>query len=702
MNGSITQSWTKLRSALLGTELPPLALSHKCLSKHRSAQSLGTSFDKSRTRTQSKRTTPVLSRSFTLHNTEAVEGLTDIQVQMIYEAKCKDMALPLMPLQQQRFVEFCVRHLKNRVWDFTDSGVGPRTGKVIAEAVRNNSHFAQLLLGKNDLGDAGALQVVKVLSKALNIVHLDLSSNSLSPESLPDLLTILSAQESIVSLDLSSHEGLHRNRLALPGALALGGLLQCNSLLTAIDVTGTAIGGDGLEAVSAGISGNRSLSYLGLGRNGIKGKAVQSLCSVLGSTRIFHLNLAGNPLGIEGADALASVLCSADRSRVAHLDLSDCLLNFTAAEHIFTSISRSTTLKVLLMSKNPIGDRNNPELAACISDNSVLYHLDLSYCGLRSTGLQAVGQGIGLNHSISLLVLAGNAFGLSQSEAISDLTSGLAKNSALQLLDLSSNHLNDKAITLLCEAVWTHSSLVQFILKDNDIHDRGASLLLELIRFRRKITKLVIENNSISFKIIAKIRDNLAYNVRNLGENRALMLRKEIENYSKSDISEQSISQDFSTAQSQITYEKIQLAAAQQRLAKIKRLEEEKTSIIHTEAVNIHQKHVKITQELNMVWKEIEREQIRGDEILLGLEEKFMKVELEIVSHEKEMNSIKGKYNSARERFAAKLERLNEELSRVKAEKRSKELEVSSVRKQVEVTRVEVESYPKRRKRKAY
>ena len=46
----------------------------------------------------------------------------------------------------------------------------------------NNTHFNQLLLGKNDLGDKGLIEVGKILLRNHNIVHLDVSSNNITSD----------------------------------------------------------------------------------------------------------------------------------------------------------------------------------------------------------------------------------------------------------------------------------------------------------------------------------------------------------------------------------------------------------------------------------------------------------------------------------------------------------------------------------------
>lgn len=712
MNNSITQSWTKLRSALL--ELPPLR-EDETRGKHRSVKSLtfgfctheeGLKLPERRVRPKSKASTPVLSRSFTTQASDLIEGVSELQLHLIYEAKCADLHLPIMALQQRRFVDFCCKHLRRRVWNFTESGVGPRTGRAVAECIKNNPHFCQLLLGKNELGDKGAVQIAKTLSKALNIVHLDLSSNSLGPEGLSQVLRFLSCHESLISLDLSSHEGLHRNRLALEGALALGELLKRNKLLVALDVSGTAIGGEGFEAVTTGLASNRSLLQIGLSRNGVRGKALLPLCKLLPLSCLSEIRVAGNPLSLEGAEVLSNVLSTPDSSSLRLLDISETRLGFSGSERVFDALSRNMKLHTLLMSRNPIGDAPNPTLAGLLYDNSQLRHLDLSECGLRINGLKAIGEGLGRNHSLEALVLAGNVFGTSdQQESFTALAAGLEKNSALKLLDLSSTRLNDKAVAVLCEAIWTHTSLAQLLLKDNDIRDRGAALLADLTRVRRKMTKLTIENNSVSFKYVAEIRSNLLGNAKFHEMSRIPQLRRELNCVSKCDLSMSTLAQNFTHVQSEMKALNSQVEHERRRAQQTKQQEEAKYQLLLVEGERVRQKHQKVTRELQVFRGEIEvgprqEEQLVAKKLETEVESQLAQLLADLKSRQHHCAALRSAGCEARQSFSRQLEGAAQLLSNAKADKRSVEMSLAGLRKQVELIRLELETQPRKRRDK--
>lgn len=712
MNASITLSWTKLRSALL--ELPPLREDER-KGKHRSVKSLtfgmcppdeGIKRIEGTLKKRSKASTPALSFSFTSQANDLIEGVSEVQLCHIYEAKCADLRLPFMPLQQRRFFDFCSKRLRRRAWDFTESGIGPRAAKAIADCIRDNPHFCKLLLGKNELGDKGAVQVAKSLSKALNIVHLDLSSNSLGPEGISEVLRIFCRHDSLISLDLSSHEGLHRNRLALEGAVALGDLLRSNKFLVSLDISGTSIGRKGLEAVATGLALNNSLLRIGLGRNGIRGKALLPLCKLLPQSHLMHIILSGNHLGKEGAEALCTAINVPNYYPGRLLDISDSHLGFAASESIFSALANNIRVHTLLMSRNHIGDAPNPALANFISDNTAVKHLDLSDCGLRANGLEAIGQGLGRNHSINTLVLTGNAFGTSDNkDQFAALAAGLSKNSALQLLDLSSTRLNDQAVAALCEAIWTHTSLTQLLLKDNDIRDKGAALLANLTRVRRKMTKVTIENNLISFKYVSEIRSNLRGNAKFQDLNRTPKLRRERDTIRKSSTSVGALERRFANVQSEITTLKNQVEHERSRVQQIRDQEDTKFRALQTNAENIKRRSKELTLELQTLKKETEvlttqEERKTADMLVAQLQLQLDETLTYLKYKERHRNDLRSAGAEERLQFNRQIESLTQTLSTAKADKRTIEMSLASLRKQVEIARLELESHPKKRKRK--
>jgi len=716
MNTSLNTSWTRLSSAMSNSRLPPIAPSlnrsssslqlPKYSSKVMSTSGNVSMSDLSdivrppnvlrKNAERRLRQTLVsldskMNRTYSVASLEAVEGLSDDQLRGIYEAKCVDLGIQVMPLQEKRFLQYCYKYLKHRDLNLAESGIGPASAKAIAECVRNNPHFCKLTLAKNALGDHGAVQLVRTLSKALNLIHLDLSSNSLSPEGLVAILQIVTLHESLVSLDICSHEGLHRNRLGTTGAAAIGDLLVRNSLLISLNLNNTSIGSEGLELLSAGLSTNRTLLRLSVAHCGVTGSALDKFFKSICKSRVTHLNLAGNSLGALAADYVADLLTGPDLTgcRVKVLDLSNAKLGFAACQKIFHAMTQNTLLDSLILEKNPIGPMPNPALTQLISDNLTLRLLNLSNCGLRSNGAAAIGDGLGKNHSLKVLLAASNAF---EEEKMSRFADGLQRNSALQALDLSSNRLTDKAGVWLCSAVRSHMTLSQVLLRDNELKDETGQFLADLTRTHRQLVRISVENNPMSHRFMQEIRANVAANLKFQGLNRTPGLMRELRDLELQDTNVDVILNDIAALKKEESVLAEQIERHKDKYSQYQESEEAKTQSILKEAASIQAHKQQVLEVYYSVRQELRDEEISCLQAVKSWEDKITSAHLELVRKEKECNALKTYSHACRNQFVERLERLAEDLRNQKAAKRTLETSLLGLRKQVEVMKFDIEN----------
>ena len=171
-----------------------------------------------------------------------VEGISQFHLKKIYAGKCKDLGIQVFKGQQDRFFEYCSKHLVDRRFDMKDSGLGSEAVKGIGEALAVTDAFANVNISRNPIGDTGARVIAKSLARNNALVHLDMGSNDLSDEGLTAVLGMVAQHESIISLDLSSHEGLFRNRLLHKSPEVLATTLQLNKQLCILNIAGTSLG----------------------------------------------------------------------------------------------------------------------------------------------------------------------------------------------------------------------------------------------------------------------------------------------------------------------------------------------------------------------------------------------------------------------------------------------------------------------------
>ena len=523
-------------------------------------------------------------------------GITEIDIQLIYKAKCKDSSIPMLPEQMYRFYDFCERNIKDRKFDMQKSGLGPAAATEIARLLRNNFHYAQLELGRNTLTDKGAVTLVKTLSKSINLVHVGLSSNDISPEGGAAIFRALTDNQSITSFDISSHEGLNRNRLAAPGCEPLVTFFRENLILAHLNLAGTAIGPDGLEYLSAGLRGNQSLLTLNLANNGLIGKAIEPFSRSIVGTRLKHLDLASNKLGPAGAECIGRMIQGGFDGfcPLTHLDLSRNEITQAGAGRVYLAVGRNTILKSLSLEGNPLGPSSNLDLYNCLAENRVLTSLNLSSCDLRSDGITVIAEGLVRNHSLLTLNLAWNAL---EDPGAYSISNGLGRNDTLKTLDLSSNRIRDQGGTSICDGLRNNRCLETIIMQDNNFHDPTGMMLVEVTRVSRSLLRVNLKFNPINLKYISEINDNLVGNRQSLRKSQMPLLKNEIK---RLQIREEAFVEIEVTEKKKKTEEeelKRQLIENEKKFERFKEDEERKFSVVKAKMDDVLAQKLLVGQE---------------------------------------------------------------------------------------------------------
>ena len=627
-----------------------------------------------------------------------------MQLQNIYQAKCDDLNIPVLAIQEKRFFEYCTKFLSNRHFNLAESGVGPVAGKVIADAVRNNPAFCKLTLAKNILGDTGAIIVVRTLARALNIIHLDLSSNSISPEGAMDVLKVVTTHGSLVSFDISSQEGLHRNRLGPQGALAVVHLLKRNRLLWILNISGTALGNDGLEAIVDGITDNKTLLSLGLGNNNITGKSIESFSRAVAFSNLTHLNLAANRLGNQGCDFISALIMGSYGTAcpLRFLDISRNEIGFPGSSKIFNAMSRNANLESLIINDNPMTGQFNIALCHFVCDNHALKHLDLTNCDLRANGAAAIGEGLTKNHGMKVLLLGSNLIEVRhiQDSEMAAFATGMERNSALVHLDLSNNKISDKGGVLLCNALKRNGVLQRLNLKDNEFHDLAGQVLAEVTRKQSNIVKVTIENNPISYKYANEIRSNLVLNGRVRVRSQAPMILRQLRELEMMDYDVTHIERDMQYQLAEQRKAEDQLEKQKEKFAQMKEQEEQKTLTIVEELQQVKQTKLERGMEYQNLLAEMSVERVSCDEHYKALDDKLSEIAAEVYKTTKERNPhsvqlLKRTYAERRSQSTLQVARLNEDLERERNKKNMQEMTLQALLKQIEGTKAEIEQMTK-------
>ncbi|KAL9965559.1 hypothetical protein ACROYT_G029373 [Oculina patagonica] len=193
-------------------------------------------------------------------------------------------------------------------------------------------------------------------------------------------------------------------------------------------------------------------------------------------------------------------------SQVNHEDDGDCfsvVLDEHGATALAEALQRNTSLTVLDLSGNNIGDHGATALAEALQRNTSLTVLYLLMNKIGDHGATGLAEALQRNTSLTVLDLSGNNIG---DHGAAGLAEALQTNISLTELGLSDNNIGDHGATGLAEALQNNTSLTVLNLSCSNIGDEGATALAGALRENKVLRRLHLFNNHISEAVISEIR----------------------------------------------------------------------------------------------------------------------------------------------------------------------------------------------------
>lgn len=163
------------------------------------------------------------------------------------------------------------------------------------------------------------------------------------------------------------------------------------------------------------------------------------------------LNLAGIPLGDEGAEALADALQVTKSIRYVYLG--GTTLGNNGAKAMARALKGNQTLHTLGLESNGIGDEGAAALADVLGANPTLHTLNLQRNTIADGGAQALARALAATTSLRILYLGENDIGNHGFVAIAD---SLAANLSMDTILLSGNRIDAAVARQVVHLLRTH------------------------------------------------------------------------------------------------------------------------------------------------------------------------------------------------------------------------------------------------------
>ena len=526
-----------------------------------------------------------------------------------------------MPQMEKRFYEYIERVIKDRALLLNENHLGAASAKVIGKILKKCPKFSKLELSKNNLGDAGIKVLTQYLKMNSSLIHIDLSSNDIKPEGAHRFFLFIKKNQNIISIDLGSRDGLNKNKLSTFGSAPLREVLQVNKFLMFLSLPDCQIGNEGLNYISEGMAGNKTLAQLNLANNMLTGKSMRNFFYSLKDSSVSDLILSQNKLANEGAEVIGDFFILFYRvTKLKSLWLDCNNIGYKGSHKLLSGLVHNTSMSYINLKNNPLGDSPSTGLFYYLDENIAIGYVNVANCELRESGIEKVAEGLHKNHTLKTLIAKNNHI---KDEGLGFISQALVLNSALLNLDLSKNQISSKGALNLFSALKKNACLYSLNLRDNVIKDDAAEYIIEFTRNKGNLQVLKLEENLITNRYLEKIMSNLEKNKNNYRKNASTNLRRAVRMLSKKDYSTKKIFTQITIREQ----EKVEIASRlvyhRKNVEEIKRNLKIKFEEIYKERQEVDQIYLKVSNELSTLEYEYALEKSR-------FENKVNKKEMEL------------------------------------------------------------------------
>ena len=232
-------------------------------------------------------------------------------------------------------------------------------------------------------------------NKTCTLEHIKLTHRAIGPEEAKHLAQALCVNTSVKTLNLYSNYLCDEGAKKLAEMLGGNGAESSGTVNTALEhfnLSYCSIGRLGAQHLAQALRVNTSVKTLDLSRNRLGDEGAKALAEMLG----------GN-----GAVSSGTV-----NTTLEHVNLSSCDVGPVGAQHLAQALRVNTSVKTLTLFNNPLGDEGAKALAEMLGGNgtessgtvnTTLEHVALSRCRIGPVGAQHLAQALCVNTSVKTL-----------------------------------------------------------------------------------------------------------------------------------------------------------------------------------------------------------------------------------------------------------------------------------------------------------
>ncbi len=438
--------------------------------------------------------------------------LTPALAHNVYNAKCEDLSVKPNMSRELRFFDMLDKQSADGEIKLRDSCVGPLTTKTLAQVLSlpQSNQLRHIDLSGNNIRDIGAQSVASLLLVHTQMESLILACNDIGPAGGETLFRAIASNNTVRHLELGSSSGINRNHIGPRCGPAIQALLQSNSCLQVLGISGNGLGAGPMTHLHDGLRHNTSLRTLDLSSNNLGNDGCALLVEAFQFCGLSYVNLSRNKIGNAGAAVLAAALQG--DLLLQRLNLSENAVTGRGAVLLADALLVNTTLEVMDLGNNALSKSGGVAIGNCLHKNWALNSLNLSHCEIGSEGAAAVFMGLRQNSTLNSLNLSHNSL---QDDCCIAGQAMLSINSCITSLNLGYNGIKDEGISNLAKGIAKAPLLQSFIVTSNNFHNAGGSALVAAVRANKTmhLISIDVEFNDIDYTNYTALQRCVAANL---------------------------------------------------------------------------------------------------------------------------------------------------------------------------------------------
>lgn len=394
--------------------------------------------------------------------------------------------------------------------DGIDLSFNKLTAKNILGFVKTlSTKLIYLDLSDNDLAKDNFADF-KELIKEIEVPILKISDIGMQNKQMQEVIMLLKKQDKVAHLEI---QHLKQKRMNDDTANSIGKYIAHTNMLEYLDLSKCGIHNVAARIIANNLYEQNTLKTLILSDNRISVEGARELKAILSQSEIYHLDLSGNPLGIDGfANIVEGVVSSSSNVKVLKLvnvGVKYDKYNREQVKHLenaIKSLFSNTKLTSVDISYHDIGTdflsqifdilskaRHDHSLSnVSLAGNTINWRLpEITIATLQAR----IGQFLKKNKTIRSLNMADMDL---DDELGQEIATGLEKSSLIHL-DLSGNvDIGKKTISTLAKTLSTHQYLKYLNLSDIKCSVKRLKVLLTGLKLNQDLTHLNLSHNDLS------------------------------------------------------------------------------------------------------------------------------------------------------------------------------------------------------------